>query len=524
MLRPELREIGGRPELVGPRPLPARGLPCSLEARLGAHGVRHAVREQELSAEAVQFGLGPALAVALDAGESFVDRCEPLLDPPLGQERRRQIGEDQREQELRADVAQPDQVRLHHGNAFRRSSGLRQARAVKRRDDGVEVLEALLGAERDRGLERRLRPLRFATEHPHEAHGGKRAREQERWCAIPDERQPFLGRAQGLVGSTAHPPRHREPSQRRRLGVLSIEHAVDVAPSGAVDPHAGFQFALTGNEIAHRAQHDAAQVVRFDARVDVVVPARYREALVRNLACPALVATHEVEGAETPQRPEADGRLADRAGQLARARECRCRLGRRPAAQRDQRVTELHLQLEFPLVALARPGHRGEERQPLREVRRGLRVGGPAEGAASGALPPSNGVAELAGLGELHRDVLRLCRRFGCKLAHHRHRIAPVVLLAGTAQQAFVRRLADQRVLEHVGRVGRRAALVEKLGLDQVIELAIERGLVQIRYRTQQRIGKLATQRRAELCERLAAVQTIEASHQRVLQRHGDGR
>src|SRR6516162_7312489 len=72
-------------------------------------------------------------------------------------------------------------------------------------------------------------------------------------------------------------------------------------------------------------------------------------------------------------------------------------------------------------------------------------------------------------------------------------------LLPGVAQQAAVCRVLHQRMLETIDRVGRRAALEDQLGSDELAESRLQLVLGKAGHRAQQRVGKLAPDRRADL-------------------------
>ena len=94
----------------------------------------------------------------------------------------------------------------------------------------------------------------------------------------------------------------------------------------------------------------------------------------------------------------------------------------------------------------------------------------------------------------------------------------PVVLLAGSSQQRAVGSVLDQRVLEDVSGAWRAAALVEKLGLDQLPEAFLENGLAGGGEAGNHFVGELAAQHRAELGELADLRQAVEPPHQRFVQ------
>jgi hypothetical protein len=74
-----------------------------------------------------------------------------------------------------------------------------------------------------------------------------------------------------------------------------------------------------------------------------------------------------------------------------------------------------------------------------------------------------------------------------------------VQLLAGAAQQAAMRRVLHQRVLEAIDRVGRHATLEDQLGRDEPVESGLQLVFGKAGNGVQQRVGKLASDRRADL-------------------------
>src|ERR1700694_4579087 len=98
-----------------------------------------------------------------------------------------------------------------------------------------------------------------------------------------------------------------------------------------------------------------------------------------------------------------------------------------------------------------------------------------------------------------------LCEEFGLALhdlggmGFERFGDLRVQLLPGTAQQAAMRRVLDQRMLEAIDRIGRRAALEDQLGSDEPSEGGLQFILGETGDGMKQREGKLASYRRADL-------------------------
>ena len=69
----------------------------------------------------------------------------------------------------------------------------------------------------------------------------------------------------------------------------------------------------------------------------------------------------------------------------------------------------------------------------------------------------------------------------------------------GTAQQSAVSGLLDKRVFEQVLRGGRHAALKDQAGIDEALKRFLERFFSEFTDRSCQLVGKLATDRGADL-------------------------
>ena len=120
------------------------------------------------------------------------------------------------------------------------------------------------------------------------------------------------------------------------------------------------------------------------------------------------------------------------------------------------------------------------------------------------------------------REQLGLCLhqlrrlRFQC-LGDPRVQSSP-----GTAQQAAVRHVLHQRMLEAVDRIRRHAALEHQLGTNQAQQRGLQSILGKARNRAQQRIGKLASDRRAGLRHQPHRRRPIQPRQQRRIQARRD--
>ena len=93
---------------------------------------------------------------------------------------------------------------------------------------------------------------------------------------------------------------------------------MDPALVGAVLADAFLQIRLAPDEIAHHAGNDAAEVVRLDQRVDILVLASDAEALVGHASCFMLIAMDEVKRTKAPECTEQLRRVADPSTEFSR--------------------------------------------------------------------------------------------------------------------------------------------------------------------------------------------------------------
>src|SRR5207247_8268604 len=84
-------------------------------------------------------------------------------------------------------------------------------------------------------------------------------------------------------------------------------------------------------------------------------------------------------------------------------------------------------------------------------------------------------------------------------MGFERFRDPRMQLLARAAQQAAMRRVLHQRVLESINRVGRRAALEDQLGSDELIESSLQLVVGKAGDTMQQFVGKLPPDRGTDL-------------------------
>jgi hypothetical protein len=116
-----------------------------------------------------------------------------------------------------------------------------------------------------------------------------------------------------------------------------------------------------------------------------------------------------------------------------------------------------------------------------------------------GLAPAGDGFFNEPGFRVMLREELWLGVRQLRGVGFERFGNLCVQLLARAAQQTAVRRVLYQRVLEGIDRVGRPAALEDQLGGDETSERGLQLVLGKAGDRTQQRVGKLAADRRTNL-------------------------
>ena len=139
----------------------------------------------------------------------------------------------------------------------------------------------------------------------------------------------------------------------------------------------------------------------------------------------------------------------------------------------------------------------------------GLLEGGAAQGLVAALAPPFDGEIVEAGLREMMGDDFwRGCGALG--LIAQDFRGAAVQRLAAAFQQAVVRRVLDQRVLEAIVRLMARAFGDEEVRAGEPIERRLERGVVDLADRTQQRIGEISPQDGADLCDLARFAEPVE--------------
>ena len=158
----------------------------------------------------------------------------------------------------------------------------------------------------------------------------------------------------------------------------------------------------------------------------------------------------------------------------------------------------------------------------LFEMRDGLVVGGSVQRPVTCLDPPLNGGLAEPRLREMMGDDLRLGVSCLEPIAQGLGN-APVQHLPATLEQVLVGYVLNQRVLESVNGFRRLTAAEHKLRVLKLGERVLQRRLVEPDQRAQQKIRELAPDRGTDLGDLPHRGQAVEARHQRVMERRGDG-
>ena len=105
----------------------------------------------------------------------------------------------------------------------------------------MKISEALFGAQCQRFSEFGVGCARLVPKKMNESDRGKPSCEEERLRRIAHQGETFVCQDERLVGMTEDPLCHREPAQRRRLSILTVEDAVRVSRFAAVETDAGLE-------------------------------------------------------------------------------------------------------------------------------------------------------------------------------------------------------------------------------------------------------------------------------------------
>ncbi len=196
-------------------------------------------------------------------------------------------------------------------------------------------------------------------------------------------------------------------------------------------------------------------------------------------------------------------------------------LGGGDALQRHERVGARHQKRQLERVAFASFGDGGDQREPGAGMALGFHRRRLRQRQLGRAQPGGGGRGCEPGFGEVMGDGCGRIFLFGDVLLQRPGDLG-VDALAAAAQERAVGGILDQRVLERVARLGRRAAAMNQLGVDQLAQHAIERIALDRRDRLQQRVRKFAADRSSDLRGFLDRRQAVEPRRQGVVQGRGD--
>ena len=154
---------------------------------------------------------------------------------------------------------------------------------------------------------------------------------------------------------------------------------------------------------------------------------------------------------------------------------------------------------KFELLLQAFGGVRQQRQlvQPLVQLRHRFRHRRPGGGPLTGLAPIGDRSFDESGLGVMPREKFGLAVHQLGRMGFERFGDLRMQLLPRAPQQAAMRRVLHQRVLEAIDRVGRRAPLEHQLGTDKPTERSLQLLLRKTGDGAQQRIGKFASDRRA---------------------------
>jgi len=150
----------------------------------------------------------------------------------------------------------------------------------------------------------------------------------------------------------------------------------------------------------------------------------------------------------------------------------------------------------------------------LAEVGGGLLERRAAQGLIARLAPPFDRRLVETGLGQMVGNELRLGGGNRHKFSTQGIGDLPVQDLPPAPEQGFVGRVLDQRVLEGVARIGRRARAEEQLRLFELHQGRAQRRLLAAGNRAQQRVGEFAADRGTDLCHLLDRRQPIKTRRQ----------
>jgi hypothetical protein len=202
----------------------------------------------------------------------------------------------------------------------------------------------------------------------------------------------------------------------------------------------------------------------------------------------------------------------------------RAQRGGADALRAHHRVGEQDPQPHLAPVALAARLDLLEQLDAAAVVSGGLGKRRRARGSAAGVLVELRRAQQLAAVGEVVPEQLRLAAHvLGEALLEHRGH-QPVQLDAAAAQQRLVGGVANQRVAELESRPLDRRAALEDAGADQPLDGAVERVRGDVDDRREQPRGEAAPENGSHLRDIAGGPEPVEPGQQRALQRGGQAR
>ena len=166
----------------------------------------------------------------------------------------------------------------------------------------------------------------------------------------------------------------------------------------------------------------------------------------------------------------------ERCSEIAGCRIALLRARRGEPLGLDQRVAESDAQAKLGVRARLDGLHAGEQRDRRLVVRRRLARGRSCHRMIARQLPIAQRGRRVATFLMVSSEQLGLCRRGVAVRLFEGHSDLSMPQHALALEHAVVGRVAHQRVLEAVGRVGRRAAAEHEFGANQVVQCSVELG------------------------------------------------
>ena len=155
--------------------------------------------------------------------------------------------------------------------------------------------------------------------------------------------------------------------------------------------------------------------------------------------------------------------------------------------------------------------------QPLLKLRGGFRHCRASGGPPTGLAPIGDSLFSEPSLRIMLGEELGLVLHHVWGLGFERFGDPRMQLLPGAAQQAGVSRVLDQRVLEGIDCIRRRTSLEYEFGGDEPGERVSQFVLRKAGDGAQQGVGKLASNRRADLRDQPHRRQSVEPRHQGIV-------